>query len=234
MDELTKDDPLEFFVLFASAMTLVSGVGAGCYTASNSFLEAYAQKSRMHGRPMLAISWPEWKNVGLDQQYMNNEEKSIFMKIDPDTAVDTLFDLLGTIQSHIIVGEINVKSSVYELLNYLPFRFSQDIENTLKMEIKQSNASLRNKKDIKVILTGNKNNLYGVVETAIATAYHIVLGYEKIDIRDNFFEIGGDSISAAKIGVLLEEENIDLKGPDILKYQTIEQLAKYVERTKDN
>ena len=234
LDELTKDDPLEFFVLFASAMTLVSGVGAGCYTASNSFLEAYAQKSRMHGRPMLAISWPEWKNVGLDQQYMNNEEKSIFMKIDPDTAVDTLFDLLGTIQSHIIVGEINVKSSVYELLNYLPFRFSQDIENTLKMEIKQSNASLRNKKDIKVILTGNKNNLYGVVETAIATAYHIVLGYEKIDIRDNFFEIGGDSISAAKIGVLLEEENIDLKGPDILKYQTIEQLAKYVERTKDN
>ena len=32
----------------------------------------------------------------------------------------------------------------------------------------------------------------------------------------------------------IEEENIDLKGPDIHKYQTIKQLAKYVERTKDN
>jgi len=233
LDELTKDDPIEFFILFSSAMTLVSGVGAGCYTAANSFLETYAQKGRMRGRPILAISWPEWKNVGLDQRYMNDEDKSIFMKIDPDIAIDTLFNLLGSTQNHIIVGNINVKSSVYELIDYLPFNFSRDIELVLRAAKKQPNV-LRDNKDVQIKLTGRKNNVYGIVETAIATAYHIVLGYEKVDIRDNFFEIGGDSISAAKIGVLLEEENIELKGPDILKYQTIEQLAQYLERTKTN
>ena len=54
------------------------------------------------------------------------------------------------------------------------------------------------------------------------------MGYESLDIHSNFFELGGDSISAVKISVDLEDKNIIISAPDILKYQTLEKMAEFV------
>lgn len=57
------------------------------------------------------------------------------------------------------------------------------------------------------------------------------LKIEKIGIEDNFFSIGGDSLSAIKIAATASKYNIDLSAQSFYKYPTIKLLVKYAINT---
>ena len=64
LDELTRDDPIELFVLFSSATTLLGAPGQGVYVAANMALEALARHRRAAGRPALAVGWGPIADAG--------------------------------------------------------------------------------------------------------------------------------------------------------------------------
>jgi NADPH:quinone reductase-like Zn-dependent oxidoreductase/acyl transferase domain-containing protein/acyl carrier protein len=61
----TDDQPLDFFVTYSSATTLVGSPGQGAYVAANGFLEGFARRRRQLGKPALAIGWGAIADVGL-------------------------------------------------------------------------------------------------------------------------------------------------------------------------
>ena len=64
LDALTRNDPVELFLLFSSATTLVGAPGQGVYVAANIALEALARRRQAEGRPALAIAWGPIEDVG--------------------------------------------------------------------------------------------------------------------------------------------------------------------------
>jgi NADPH:quinone reductase-like Zn-dependent oxidoreductase/acyl carrier protein len=64
LDALTRDDPIELFLLFSSATTLVGAPGQGVYVAANMALEALARRRRAEGRPALAVAWGPIEDAG--------------------------------------------------------------------------------------------------------------------------------------------------------------------------
>ena len=64
LDALTRNDPIELFLLFSSATTLVGAPGQGVYVAANMALEALARQRRAEGRPALAIGWGPIEDAG--------------------------------------------------------------------------------------------------------------------------------------------------------------------------
>lgn len=65
-------------------------------------------------------------------------------------------------------------------------------------------------------------------EVAIATIWKQVLGLEEISINDNFFQIGGDSISILKVFNRLNKAfSKQLTVVDLFRYTTISSLAAY-------
>jgi NADPH:quinone reductase-like Zn-dependent oxidoreductase/NADP-dependent 3-hydroxy acid dehydrogenase YdfG/acyl carrier protein len=64
LDRLTRDDPLELFLLFSSATTLLGAPGQGAYVAANAALEALARQRRATGKPALAIAWGPIEDAG--------------------------------------------------------------------------------------------------------------------------------------------------------------------------
>ena len=64
LDELTRDDPVELFLLFSSATALAGAPGQGAYVAANAALEALARRRRAAGRPALAIQWGPVADAG--------------------------------------------------------------------------------------------------------------------------------------------------------------------------
>jgi phthiocerol/phenolphthiocerol synthesis type-I polyketide synthase C len=64
LDALTSNDPIELFLLFSSATSLVGAPGQGVYVAANMALEALARRRRAEGKPALAVAWGPIEDAG--------------------------------------------------------------------------------------------------------------------------------------------------------------------------
>ena len=64
LDRLTRDDPIELFLLFSSATTLLGAPGQGAYVAANLALEALARQRHALGLPALAVAWGPIADTG--------------------------------------------------------------------------------------------------------------------------------------------------------------------------
>ena len=64
LDRLTRGDPLDFFVLFSSAASVLGAPGQANHAAANAFLDLLARERRSRGLPGLSINWGPWSEVG--------------------------------------------------------------------------------------------------------------------------------------------------------------------------
>ncbi|MFS0518988.1 type I polyketide synthase [Nostoc sp. UIC 10607] len=62
---LTKDIPLDFFVLFSSAASIFTSSGLSSYAAANTFLDSLVHLRKLLGLPGLSINWGPWSTVGM-------------------------------------------------------------------------------------------------------------------------------------------------------------------------
>ncbi|MEV0446842.1 SDR family NAD(P)-dependent oxidoreductase [Streptomyces sp. NPDC050600] len=65
LDELTRDTPLDAFVLFSSVAATWGLPGQGGYAPGNAFLDALAERRRAAGLPATSIAWGAWDGAGM-------------------------------------------------------------------------------------------------------------------------------------------------------------------------
>ncbi|WP_376767854.1 SDR family NAD(P)-dependent oxidoreductase [Segnochrobactrum spirostomi] len=65
LEAATDAQPLDFFVLYSSATTMIGSPGQGAYVAANAFLEGLARKRRALGKPALSIGWGAISDAGI-------------------------------------------------------------------------------------------------------------------------------------------------------------------------
>jgi len=61
---LTRDLPLDFFVLFSSAVSVLGSAGQANHAAACAFQDALAWRRAAMGLPALAINWGPWSDIG--------------------------------------------------------------------------------------------------------------------------------------------------------------------------
>ena len=64
LDRLTRDDPVDLFLMYSSATTVMGAPGQGSYVAANMALEAIARARMAQGLPALAVAWGPIGDVG--------------------------------------------------------------------------------------------------------------------------------------------------------------------------
>src|SRR4029079_8039737 len=73
LDQATRSDPLDFFVLFSSMAGVFGNVGQSDYAYANCFLDEFARRreqQRVRGERSgrtVSVDWPLWRNGGMRQ-----------------------------------------------------------------------------------------------------------------------------------------------------------------------
>ncbi|SCL23245.1 Acyl transferase domain-containing protein [Micromonospora pallida] len=65
LHQITRDLPLDHFVLFSSIASLLGAPGQGNYAAANAFLDALAHHRHASGLPALSVNWGAWGDSGM-------------------------------------------------------------------------------------------------------------------------------------------------------------------------
>ena len=65
LDLLTRDDKLDYFILFSSAAAMFGNPGQGNYVAANGYLDGLAMQRRANGLPALSVAWGAITDVGV-------------------------------------------------------------------------------------------------------------------------------------------------------------------------
>jgi acyl transferase domain-containing protein/acyl carrier protein len=93
LHRLTRDEPVEFFVLFSSLAGLIGTPGQSAYAAANTFLDALAGHRAALGLPGQSIAWGVWGGQSLAGTAGGADRLAArgVPPMDPDTAL-ALFD----------------------------------------------------------------------------------------------------------------------------------------------
>ncbi|WP_432409139.1 amino acid adenylation domain-containing protein [Wukongibacter sp. M2B1] len=232
IDYLTKEDKLEFFIMFSSAITLVGGLGGGSYTAANAYLNSFGALRNTRGDKALSINWPVWYETGLSEGVDSHEEKQLFKIISPEKAMDSFDKVINSkIENEIIIGEVNYDSSLFDFEDELPFNLSEGIKSKIvrKKDSKNRKKKISRRKLHSTKTTG-KEEAYTECEIKLADIWGEVLGLDEINVYDNFYELGGDSLIATRIINLINRRmNIALEIQDFFKFLNICDLGKCLE-----
>jgi polyketide synthase 12/myxalamid-type polyketide synthase MxaB len=64
LDALTRVEPLDLFVLFSSAASVLGSAGQSNHAAANAVLDTLARERTARGLPGLSINWGPWRDIG--------------------------------------------------------------------------------------------------------------------------------------------------------------------------
>jgi acyl transferase domain-containing protein/NADPH:quinone reductase-like Zn-dependent oxidoreductase/acyl carrier protein len=106
---LTRDRPLDFFILYSSMAATFGSAGQTNHAAANAFLDALAAHRRAVGLPALSIGWGAWSGIGVAAERGVDEAVAArgIGVIDPDMGMDLFEALALRAPAHVVVSPMN-------------------------------------------------------------------------------------------------------------------------------
>ncbi|XBX10042.1 SDR family NAD(P)-dependent oxidoreductase [Enterocloster clostridioformis] len=233
LEEYTKDDDLDFFVVFSSPITLMGAIGSVSYTSANAYLESFAEARNISKKNTVCISWAPWEETVLAFNNRFRENNHMFRMISTEDLINSFELIMTKDMSSVIAGRIDYQSDFFYLSNQLPFYLSKEVKSKIKIsgednKFEAGSSSIDILPD--VTLKGKEDTSCSETEKYIAAIWGQTLGYTELQIDENYYELGGDSINAMKIiNKINIDKNMDLKVKDLLSNSTIREFAEYVD-----
>ena len=201
LDALTAGDPLDFFVLYSSAVTLLGAPGQGAYVAANHGLETLARRRRAQGRPALAVGWGPIHDVGfLARQQTTSEALARRLAVTPMSAAEAL-DALAELLSG------DEAAPAYVAVQWETARKRLAILTSPTFEAFDGAAMAGEPVDLARSLADMsaaeaRTMVTGVLVEEVAR----ILGAatDEVDLRRSLMDLGMDSLMALELRVALE------------------------------
>lgn len=236
MDEVTKDESLDLFVLFSSTSSILGDFGQCDYALGNRFLDSYAgyrekmrHNAKRSGRT-ISINWPLWREGGMHVVAENEElylKGSRMIYLENESGIEAFNTILSG-DSDCVVVMAGQSTSVENLLNppqelkkKMDIISSQPEKKSISYD---SSAVPRTKKpigsEIEKLL---ENDLIRIASnvSGIATT--------KLDTKVNLGDIGFDSITLKELSTALTEQfGFNVSPSVFFANSNLQSLCKYM------
>ena len=230
LHELTDGDPLDFFVCFSSASSILGADGQGHYAAANRCLDALVAWRRAAGRPALGVNWGRWGTGGM----LTAEAHTYFAEVglrpmDPAVAADLLGRLMveGRAQAMVAAVDWQVFKPLYEARQRRPLLEAIEVrdpssdgdgarQGVLADQLRA--APVHRRREI----------LAGHIERELAGTLGLPAS-RRIDRAAGFFEMGMDSLMAVALrGRLQKYLGCELPKTLAFEHPNIESLTEFL------
>jgi len=210
LDRLTRQDKPDFFILCSALSAVLGAPGQGDYIAANAYQDAFAAFRNKQGLRTLAINWPAWKETGMAFDWQATEGQ---YALTTKEAIDLLHQLLAYEGSQGIIVP--------------PDLVIQDLSQSRK---EKEPTETKAEQTATVVLSGRDDGNYSSMEIAVAQAWAEVLGYDEINVLDDYYSLGGDSIDANKISNLIAKKlGAKVSMEVIFSHPTIAKYAAFID-----
>jgi len=225
LDRLLKGTPLDFFILCSSTGSILSQIGQVGYCAANCFLDAFANGKFSHDGTFTSINWDRWQNLGIasiiEKQHKELTGEELTGGITPGEGVEALGRILAEPLPQVIVSTRDLGTLIEQSKSSDASFFIGALAGISGSKTKT--VYQRPDMDTEYVAPSNET------EQIITHIWENFFGFEQIGIRDDFFEMGGDSLKAVVVLSKIHKK-IDVEVPihEIFNRPTIEKLSQYI------
>lgn len=237
LDDATRDEPMDFFVMFSSLAALAGNAGQSDYSFANHFMDAFAAQRNArvragirHGKS-LSLNWSIWAEGGmrLDEQTALFFERNLGIRpLQRDVGIQAFLLGLQSDLSHLAVLQ-GVKDKVKRV-----WGIGVDDVPAAPPAVAVAPA----KANVMPAVAGGGSDLAITVQDALS---QIVMEFLKIDADDIdldavLLDLGFDSIGLTSFSnVVNEKYGLDITPVLFFEYPNIREIAKHLaEDFRDN
>jgi pimaricinolide synthase PimS1 len=205
LHELTRDLPLQAFVLFSSAGGLVLAAGHANYAAANVFLDGLAQRRRAEGLAATSVAYGVWAGAGAGQwltdvqiQRMRRQGLPALSEEDGLRSFDAALDA-----DHALLVSLRVDTAALRSrTDWTPALLRGLVPASRKLVRAAAGGLDPEALRERLAGLGDAEDRRQVLGDLVADLLAAVLGHESgaaIETDRNFGELGVDSLTAAEL-----------------------------------
>ena len=236
LDRLTRKDPLDWFVMFSSAASIVGSPGQANYAAANTILDVVAHERRRLGRPAQSINWGAWQEVGLSAGE-SMQERVRMGGLNPMTPRQGLSALETAMASNAIqVGLLNAdwpKLIGRRNVEGTPPYFAALVGTKTETSVKTANTPGTAGQNLReLVAAASPSRRRGVVRNFVRDCSLHVLGQKDKKILDDqtpLRDLGLDSLLAVELrNALGRSLGTGLPATLLFDYSTVNALTNFL------
>ncbi|MEX2567685.1 MAG: SDR family NAD(P)-dependent oxidoreductase [Cyclobacteriaceae bacterium] len=220
LDQATKEDSLDFFILFSSLAAIAGNVGQSDYASGNAFMDGYAayrqalvEKGGRSGKT-ISINWPLWSAGGMQisEEYVKRlESKTGNVPMTTEAGLNAFDRLWQLNHSQVVVCNGNHDKIRDKLFD------TEDIVITLKTS-EMDNKTKNGVSEVQ-ILADLKEKVSEVLKVRL----------EDVDINKALNDFGFESITFTMFSNELNKlYDLDLTPTLFFEYNTLTSLSAYL------
>ncbi len=229
LDELLRNEPLDFFVCCSSLASILGGFGQSDYCGANNFLDAYAQReASRRDRLTVSLNWDTWAEAGMavntvvpaEMEAVRAEAlKNGILSVE---GVDAFRRALAARVPQLCISTLPLHWRIEQVRRPAPAMASPDAAVAATDKARHPRPKLRSQ----FVAPSTE------IERSLSAIWGALLGIEEIGVHDNFLELGGHSLLAIQLVSRVRTEfGVELAVREIFETPTIAELANSIERS---
>lgn len=235
LHELTRDLPLDFFVLFSSGASFLAPVGLGNYAAGNAFLDGLAHYRRSRGLPAVSIDWGPWEKVGMAEAVGGRREsqwtQAGFATMTTRQGLAAMELLMAADAPQTGVLLVDWMKYVERFANAVPPLYADLARRAAETAPKSAAPSPSALDAARSALPAERK---GLLTEYVRSNVIEVLGFDRsysLDPEQGLFALGMDSLTAVELKNRLQTAiGHPLPSTLLFDYPNVEALAEYLRR----
>lgn len=221
---LSKQLPLDCFVMFSSVSSVFGSPGQANYASANGFLDALAEHRRAQHQPALSINWGPFAERGMARQHIQKFKVNGLYPIEQNKAFRLMDKLIYDRATSTTIADINWQKNAFTRFytKYLSLIHTKKQTSQVDFVEKLSAASEDKREAI----------LINELQTIVATTLYID-DIDDVDIEMGFFDMGFDSLMSVDMWnrlQILVGSRLVLSKTLFFEYDNIYKLAQYLKR----